>query len=178
MSDRGQLIKRGGAGICALVAGGALAMGSGGLASASTTPTLKASANVALHETIAVDGRGRTVYELNPETTHHLLCKPGACFSAWPPVTVRSAKTKLTAKGVKGKLGILARGKLFQVTLDGRPLYRFAFDHGAGSANGNGVKTFGGTWHVVKEASTATHTTATTTATTTSTMTYTYPPGY
>jgi predicted lipoprotein with Yx(FWY)xxD motif len=36
------------------------------------------------------------------------------------------------------------------VTLNGRPLYTFALDKGKkGSAKGEGIVAFGGTWHVV-----------------------------
>ena len=138
-----------------------------------------------LGETIVVDSGGRTVYELSPETTHHLLCKKtNGCFGVWPPLKVASAKTKLTAAhGVKGKLGILHRNGFFQVTLGGHPLYTFAGDASKpGMANGQGVHSFGGTWHVVAESSSApatpsnTPTTTTpTTPTTTTTPTMTTP---
>jgi predicted lipoprotein with Yx(FWY)xxD motif len=108
-------------------------------------------------ETIVVGPRGATVYTLSGESTHHLVCTPqakpkGMCFHFWPPVKVRSAKTKLTAAhGVKGKLGILHRNGFFQVTLGGHPLYYFLQDAGKkGSATGQGIVAFGGTWHVVK----------------------------
>jgi predicted lipoprotein with Yx(FWY)xxD motif len=147
----------------------------GGLAQASTTPTLKTAANASLGKTIVVDGKGRTVYELSPEAIHHLLCISAQCLQFWPLVTVPSAHTKLTAaKGVPGKLGVLKRGKAFQVTLGGHPLYRFAGDGSAGQANGNGLKSFGGTWHVVKASAAASHTISTPVMSTPA-STYTYP---
>ena len=36
------------------------------------------------------------------------------------------------------------------VTIDGAPVYTFQGDASAGSANGEGITSFGGTWHVVK----------------------------
>jgi hypothetical protein len=54
---------------------------------------------------------------------------------------VPSAKTKLAAASeVKGKLGILHRNGLFQLTLGGRPLYHFSGDDSkTGNANGQGL---------------------------------------
>jgi hypothetical protein len=51
------------------------------------------------------------------------------------------------------KLGTVGRPDgTTQVTLDGRPLYTFSFDHSAGEVNGDGTKdSFDGTdftWHV------------------------------
>ena len=125
----------------------------GGLAGAKTAqPTLRTASNATIGKRIVVDGRGLTVYALRPETTRHLLCvKSNGCLGFWPPVTVASAKSKVIAgKGVKGKLGILHRNGFFQVTLAGHPLYRYQGDKSKkGSAAGQGLKTFGGTWHVI-----------------------------
>jgi predicted lipoprotein with Yx(FWY)xxD motif len=126
-----------------------------GLALGRSSPrTLKTSHSATLGKTIAVDTRGRTVYELRPETTKHLLCTSNACFQFWPPVTVRSKRVRLSkATGIKGKLGVLHRDGFFQVTLGGRPLYRYAGDTVRGDANGQGIVAFGGTWHVVTASS-------------------------
>jgi predicted lipoprotein with Yx(FWY)xxD motif len=124
----------------ALAAGGAASVGS--------------ASNASLGKRVAVNAQGRTLYALNPETTHHLLCTSAVCLKAWPPLTVPSRKTKLkVGSGVHGHLGILRRsdGRL-QVTLRGLPLYRFSGDHGKAEANGEGLQSFGGTWHAVPAA--------------------------
>jgi predicted lipoprotein with Yx(FWY)xxD motif len=159
------------------VAGLAVAALAGGLALAKSSTTLRAVNNAALGKRIVVDSHGLTVYQLRPETKSHLLCKKSNdCFSAWPPFTVPSRDTKLTAgPGVTGKLGILHRNGRFQVMLAGRPLYHFAGDSSKGDANGQGLKSFGGTWHVVSASSSSTTTTTTTGTTTTTTPTYPYP---
>jgi predicted lipoprotein with Yx(FWY)xxD motif len=160
-----------------------------GLALARSTTTLGVADNSATGKAIVVDSRGLTLYELRPETTHHLLCtKAKGCFSVWLPVRARSARTKLTAAhGIKGRLGTLHRNGFFQVTLGGHPLYRFAGDNATkGAANGQDIHSFGGTWHVVvvraiKDTSppqtmtTQTNTTTTTDTNTTSTTCF-YPP--
>ena len=54
--------------------------------------------------------------------------------------------------GVTGALSKLqrVRARFFQVMLGGRPLYRYAGDNNSkGSAKGQGVRSFGGTWGVV-----------------------------
>lgn len=100
-------------------------------------------------ETVVVSAGGLTLYTLSGETAKHLKCKSAACLKFWPADKV-AAKAKLTkAKGIKGTLSKLHRGKFYQVTLNGHPLYLFAGDKGKGSANGEGIKSFGGTWHVV-----------------------------
>jgi len=112
---------------------------------------VSSASNAKLGKQIVVDGRGRTLYVLQPESTHHLLCKSSACLKFWPPLTVRSSKTPLKAgPGVRGRLAILRRGNgVLQVTLGGLPLYRYAGDSAKGEANGQNIHTFGGTWHVL-----------------------------
>jgi predicted lipoprotein with Yx(FWY)xxD motif len=104
---------------------------------------------------VVVDSRGVTLYTLSGERVGRvtrLKCVNSRCFRVWPPLKT-TASAKLTkASGVDGTLGKLRRvkGKFYQVTLDAHPLYTFAPDQGKkGSAKGEGVKAFGGTWHVV-----------------------------
>jgi predicted lipoprotein with Yx(FWY)xxD motif len=141
-----------------LVAGVAAAatVAAAGVGLAIVPVTLKVSRNPTLGRAIAVDSRGLTVYELRPETIHHLLCrKASGCFRAWPPVLVGSRAGRLVAApGIRGRLGTIRRNGLRQLTLGGRPLYRFAGDGGVrGRVNGQGIRSFGGTWHVVTAAS-------------------------
>ncbi len=122
-----------------------------------------------------------TLYELKPETSKHLLCTTSQCFSFWPPAKVGKTTKLAKGTGVKGSLGRLHRNGFYQLTLDGHPLYHFFADKHAGSAGGNGIVSFGGTWHVVTE-STSSKTDdddhdQTTTTSTTSSSPYSYP-GY
>jgi predicted lipoprotein with Yx(FWY)xxD motif len=104
---------------------------------------------------VVVDSRGVTLYTLSGESVGRvtrLKCVNSSCFKVWPPLKT-TASAKLTkASGVNGTPGKLRRvkGKFYQVTLDGHPLYAFAADQAKkGSAKGEGVRAFGGTWHVV-----------------------------
>jgi predicted lipoprotein with Yx(FWY)xxD motif len=121
------------------------------LAFAGATFTVGSATNGRLHKHVAVNAQGRTLYELSPETAGHLLCKSSECLQVWPPLTVSSSGARLTAgPGLHGHLGLLARGKgEWQVTLGGLPLYLYSGDAKAGQANGQGLHSFGGVWHVV-----------------------------
>src|SRR5947209_18737346 len=134
--------------LVAVAAAGALAAG---VAVAGSTHVVQAAKNQSLGEMLVVDTHGHTLYALHPETTRHLLCRSSGCLQVWPPLTVRSAKTKLVAgQGVQGRLGLLRRANgRWQVTLRGIPLYRYAGDSASGEANGEGIKSFGGTWHAM-----------------------------
>jgi predicted lipoprotein with Yx(FWY)xxD motif len=89
---------------------------------------------------------GRTLYRLKPETARHVLCGKD-CLVFWPALTVKSKTTKVKLPdGIKGKVGYLKRGKRWQVTLGGKPLYTYSGDSAAHQVNGQNIKTFGGTW--------------------------------
>jgi predicted lipoprotein with Yx(FWY)xxD motif len=118
---------------------------------ATATVKINSASNSKLGERVAVNSQGLTLYSLSPETSNHLLCKSRECLAFWPPVTVPSRKAKVEAgPNVRGRLGILRRSNgMLQVTLRGMPLYRFAKDHAKGEASGQGIESFGGTWHAV-----------------------------
>jgi predicted lipoprotein with Yx(FWY)xxD motif len=103
---------------------------------------------------IVVDRRGDAVYELGGESLGKLKCVTAQCLKVWTPVLVRSAGVKIpVATGVPGQLSILQRvkAKLYQVMLDRHPLYFYSGDaKPIGTVKGQGIKSFGGTWHVVK----------------------------
>jgi len=136
--------------VAALAASAAIALASFALA-AGAGPTVGSARNATLSRTIVVDPHGRTLYALSPETTHHLLCKTSECFEFWPPLTVHSRSVALRAGlGVHGGLGLLRRSNgALQVTLRGKPLYRYSGDSARGQVEGEDIKSFGGTWHAV-----------------------------
>jgi predicted lipoprotein with Yx(FWY)xxD motif len=123
----------------------------GAVAVAATKPTVKAVKNADLGKTVVIEAKkGMTLYRLSPETKSHLLCK-ASCTGFWPPLTVKSLHTQVVkGKGITGKLAVFKRPDgTFQVTLRGLPLYRFSGDGAKGQANGEGIQSFGGTWHAV-----------------------------
>jgi predicted lipoprotein with Yx(FWY)xxD motif len=121
------------------------------------------------HENIAATSRGFAVYDLTGDSKHHPKCtKNNGCFKFWPPVTVSSPRTLSKAAGVTGALGVWHRDGFFQVTLAGHPVYRFEPDSQRHVATGEGIRSFRGTWHVIRSASTPSGTTTMTTSTTSS----------
>jgi predicted lipoprotein with Yx(FWY)xxD motif len=180
--DSRRRARRSSAIVVAVVAVAALAMAAFAVAKSSTlgvTSAKLSGPSGARTEPIAVNGKGVAVYELLPETTHHLLCTSSACIQAWPPVKVAKGAKLSKAAGVSGKLGTLKRKGFTQVTLNGHPLYTFIEDAGKkGVASGDGIKAFGGTWHVFKEAGASSS--GSTTQSTTAPMSSTTPtiPGY
>src|SRR4051812_43998933 len=140
---------------CGVAAALSLGVATSGALAGAPAPTVKTSSNHVLSETIVVNPAGRTLYALSPETTHHLLCKESYCLELWPPLILPHGAKLRAGKGVQGKLGLLRRsGGRMQVTLRGKPLYRFSEDHKSGEARGEGLETFGGTWHAVTAAAT------------------------
>jgi predicted lipoprotein with Yx(FWY)xxD motif len=94
---------------------------------------------------ILVDAQGKALYTLTDANGAAVACT-GTCASAWPPLTVAAGATAKAGKGVK-KISTTSDG---QVTWKALPLYRFAGDTQAKEAKGDGLASFGGTWHVVK----------------------------
>jgi predicted lipoprotein with Yx(FWY)xxD motif len=126
-------------------------------------------AGVTKHENIAIFSK-RAVYDLTGNNLKNCTNKGNpSCFHFWPPVTVASGKKPTAAPGIKGKLGTIHRDGFTQVTLNGRPLYTFSLDHANRAATGEGIKSFGGTWHVISSGGASKPATTTTSTTTTST---------
>jgi len=96
---------------------------------------------------ILVNASGRTLYLLTSDTASSFACT-GVCTGLWPPLATKGRPR--AGKGVTArKLGTVKRGSSLQVTYDGHPLYLYAGDGRAGEINGEGVKSFGGTWYVL-----------------------------
>jgi predicted lipoprotein with Yx(FWY)xxD motif len=103
-------------------------------------------------ETVVVDSRGVTLYTLSGDGVGDLKCVTNSCLGIWPPYQVSATAELTKAKGVNGTLSELhlINANVYQVMLNGHPLYRFAPDSGSkGSALGEGITSFGGIWHVV-----------------------------
>jgi predicted lipoprotein with Yx(FWY)xxD motif len=113
-----------------------------GTAAAAGTAVVK-TANSSTLGTIVVDSTGKTVYTLT-NGSQQVPCS-GACLQVWPAVSLPAGTTKATGTGVSN---VAAMGT--QVTINGAPVYTFSGDTAAGSTNGEGITSFGGTWHVVK----------------------------
>jgi predicted lipoprotein with Yx(FWY)xxD motif len=135
----------------ALSACGGSASGSGsGAASGSGTPTIGVD-KVDGIGAVLVDDHGAALYTPDQEADGMIRCT-GGCTGFWTPLPAGSPTT--TANSVDGRVGDIRRPDgTRQVTYDGRPLYRFTEDGGAGKVTGDGFKdSFGGirfTWRAV-----------------------------
>ena len=133
--------------------------GGGSSKASSTTPprtadgrpaTLGLESNGNLGKILA-DGRGRTVYLFQRDTSTRSTCT-GECATQWPPV--RDAGRVLGGTGtMAAKLGTTPRSDgVRQVTYNGHPVYLFIGDRQAGDTNGQGINAFGGGWFAVDPA--------------------------
>jgi predicted lipoprotein with Yx(FWY)xxD motif len=159
-----QLVRRSAASpmrVLALMCGVVLALGAYGFnalpASAAAKVTV-GTATVPGVGTVLVDAQGHTLYTLTNNGA--AVACTGTCASAWPPLTV-AAGAKV--KGAKGTKSLSATADTHQVTAARLPLYRFSGDTKAKQANGEGLNSFGGTWHVVKVSGAKTPTKSTST---------------
>jgi len=139
----------------ALVLAGCSSSGSGGggnqaaTGSGSTTLTVRTEAG---HSGVLATADGRTLYE-SVQEHGTALCTSSACTAIWVPLTVPAGQTPTTPSQLAGTLGTIMRPDgATQVTLDGKPLYTFSVDHGAGQVKGDGAHdSFDGTdftWQV------------------------------
>jgi predicted lipoprotein with Yx(FWY)xxD motif len=95
-----------------------------------------------------VGSNQHTLYLFEADTHGTSTCT-GACAAAWPPDTVTGMPT--AGSGVnQALLGTVKRSDgATQVTYNHHPLYYYAGDTSAGTANGQGSTAFGAGWFVV-----------------------------
>jgi predicted lipoprotein with Yx(FWY)xxD motif len=102
-------------------------------------------------EAIVITAHGRAVYTLTGDSPRHPKCTAASgCLAAWPPVTVRTTHGLVKPARVSGRLTVWRHGGVDQLVLGGHPLYTFIGDRHLRAATGEGVVSFGGTWHVVR----------------------------
>jgi predicted lipoprotein with Yx(FWY)xxD motif len=99
--------------------------------------------------TILADSQGMTLYTLT--SNGKAVACSAACAAVWPPLTLPAGVTTATGgAGITGLGTAAGASATMVVTIDGLPLYRFTQDKDSGDAYGEGLQSFGGTWHVVK----------------------------
>ncbi|MDQ6927101.1 MAG: hypothetical protein M3159_00375 [Actinomycetota bacterium] len=137
------------------------------------TPVVVTKVDPKLGEILA-DNTGLTLYTLTANTLTAntvaannvaVVCDP-TCAAVWPPLEVPAGGLLPTGGIGVGVLGVAPGPNSTQlVTSGGLPLYRFSQDKAPADTKGEGVKSFGGTWHVVKTGAGATSTTSSSTTT-------------
>ena len=96
-------------------------------------------------EKVLANAAGKTLYYLTSDTATHIACT-GQCTTFWPPLISTGLPT--SADALPHKLSVRRDASGRQVEYDGHLLYTFSGDFSAGQANGEGIISFGGTWHV------------------------------
>lgn len=141
--------------------------GASGSPSAPASPSANAKITVAAASvpgagTVLVSGAGMTLYALTSEAGGHVTCTDSemsngtACTSVWPDSEIPAGMTAgIAGSGISAALLGTATGPTGDkyVTYAGYPLYTFARDT-AGTAKGEGITSFGGTWEVLSPAGT------------------------
>jgi len=99
--------------------------------------------------TILSDASGKTLYTLS-DNGQAVACT-GPCLAVWPALTLPAGMTTPSGASDVPGLGVAAGPDGTQmVTVTGQPVYGYTKDREADDAYGEGVQSFGGTWHVVK----------------------------
>jgi predicted lipoprotein with Yx(FWY)xxD motif len=100
-----------------------------------------------------VNAEGRTLYIFTPDKHEKVTCV-ASCAALWPPLKLSSGQKAVA--GGEAKSSLLGSdpdpegGEV--ATYAGWPLYTYAADSGAGTANGQGLNTNGGVWYVLSPA--------------------------
>jgi len=115
-------------------------------------------ANVSGVGTVLVDGKGRTVYILTKDGKTNVPCDDASgCTASWPDLPLKDGVMAAKAgQGVTASLlgtKKLSDGETYP-TYNGWLMYEYAGDSGSGQANGQGIKSFGGTWYVLSPSGT------------------------
>lgn len=107
-------------------------------------------------------GGGFALYTLTGDSKAHPKCLSSMCRSIWPWETVKNGTMPTKNPLIKAKLGVWKHNGVSQVTLGGHPLYFFhglppaiTGDKTKKRAHGEGIVSFGGTWHVWKTGNTS-----------------------
>jgi predicted lipoprotein with Yx(FWY)xxD motif len=96
---------------------------------------------------LAYGSKRLTVYLFEADKGSHSTCS-GTCAKVWPPVV---GQPKATGDAHGADLGTIKRADgTTQVTYKGHPLYLFAKDKDDGDTYGQGLKSFGAGWYVLK----------------------------
>jgi predicted lipoprotein with Yx(FWY)xxD motif len=146
------------------LAAAAILAGCGGGSSPTTTSTSSSgslanpatqfsTANVSGVGNVVVDGKGKTVYILTSGGTTNVPCTDASgCTGLWPDLPLPDGVSAAKAgTGIKASLlgtKKLSDGETYP-TYNGWLVYEYSGDSGPGQANGQGIKSFGGTWYAL-----------------------------
>jgi predicted lipoprotein with Yx(FWY)xxD motif len=116
-------------------------------AAPAATPVVLTTKHAKVGTILAAGSKKMTVYLFEADKGASSTCS-GACAKLWPPVT---GAASVKGAAMAADLGTIKRADgTTQVTYKGHPLYFYAKDGDAGDAYGQGLKSFGAGWYVLK----------------------------
>jgi predicted lipoprotein with Yx(FWY)xxD motif len=122
-------------------------------ASGSDATVTVSAADVSGVGTVLMNGDGRTLYSLSSEKGGKITCTASnSCTNYWPSAALPSTMSRgIAGSGVQASLlgPATSPSGVRVVTYAGWPLYTFVGDSGSGTAAGQGMVSFGGTWWVL-----------------------------
>jgi predicted lipoprotein with Yx(FWY)xxD motif len=96
---------------------------------------------------VLVDGTGYTLYAFGTDTTGTPTCIDATCAATWKPITGTGIAVATNAGASTGLFKLVARPDgTTQLSIGGRPVYRFSGDTKPGDTKGQGI---GGQWHAI-----------------------------
>jgi predicted lipoprotein with Yx(FWY)xxD motif len=105
--------------------------------------------HVKLGTVLATGPKMRTIYLFEADKGAASACT-GACAQVWPPVTTTGSPTA-GGSAVAANLGTITRPDgTTQVTYKGHPLYLYSKDMDTSDSYGQGIKSFGADWYMLK----------------------------
>jgi predicted lipoprotein with Yx(FWY)xxD motif len=123
--------------------------------SSATAATKFSTASVSGVGKVVVDGNGRTVYILTSGGHTNVPCtNANGCTKVWPslPLPVGSSAATAGAGIRSSRLGTKKIAGKTYPTYNNWLIYEYTGDSGPGQANGEGIKSFGGTWYALNAA--------------------------
>ena len=121
-------------------------------ASSSKPGTMFSVASVSGVGNVVVDAKGRTVYVLTSGSMKNVPCTDGnGCTKLWPDLSLPDGVSAAKAgSGLNASLlGTKPSNGETYPTYNGWLMYEYSGDSSPGDANGQGIKSFGGTWYVL-----------------------------
>lgn len=101
------------------------------------------------HGLVITDGDGRPLYAFSLDEPNQSNCTK-RCTEQFPP-KLKEGIINTGARVASDQINTMIRGDgLRQMTFAGRPLYYYIADKAAARSFGQGLESFGGTWHLVR----------------------------
>jgi predicted lipoprotein with Yx(FWY)xxD motif len=133
----------------------AMGVGASSASAAAGRPKVLTAGVISLKEgkwgNVLADRGHFTLYLLSNESGLHFHCtKANGCWSFWKPLLITKGTKISKGSGVAGHVGAVSINSTEdQVYFNSYPVYTFVGDSGPAQQNGEGLKSYGGTWYML-----------------------------